>query len=101
MALAPLPTSFHITTHHPAPGDSGLTYMFDALKAHGAQFSADFWGVVAKGVIFPIFDDLRLNNAEQTKFGNKEELTVWLSTTLIQGGLRCACLLAWSLGFCA
>lgn len=37
-----------------------LKYLFEILKIHGAQYSPEFWDVVARGVLFPIFDDLRL-----------------------------------------
>lgn len=63
----------------------GLTYLFDTLKAHGEIFTQESWDIIAKGVLFPIFDDLRDSSAQQSKFGaNKEEQSVWLSTTLIQ-----------------
>ncbi|KAI8920934.1 hypothetical protein DFJ77DRAFT_506560 [Powellomyces hirtus] len=61
-----------------------LNYLFDTLKQYGASFSRDFWEVISKGVLFPIFDDLRLSRQEHTKFANKEDMSVWLSTTLIQ-----------------
>ncbi|KAJ3219454.1 guanine nucleotide exchange protein for ADP-robosylation factor [Clydaea vesicula] len=61
-----------------------LTYLFDSLKTHGSNFSRDFWEVISKGVLFPIFDDLKLSRQEHTKFANKEDMSVWLSTTLIQ-----------------
>ncbi|KAJ3040877.1 guanine nucleotide exchange protein for ADP-robosylation factor [Rhizophlyctis rosea] len=61
-----------------------LTYLFDTLKQYGNTFTRDFWEVVSKGVLFPIFDDLRLSRQEHTKFANKEDMSVWLSTTLIQ-----------------
>ncbi|KAJ3290032.1 guanine nucleotide exchange protein for ADP-robosylation factor [Borealophlyctis nickersoniae] len=62
----------------------GLNYLFETLKQYGAGFSHDFWEVISKGVLFPIFDDLRLSRQEHTKFANKEDMSVWLSTTLIQ-----------------
>ncbi|KAJ3341100.1 guanine nucleotide exchange protein for ADP-robosylation factor [Gonapodya sp. JEL0774] len=62
----------------------GLTYLFDALKSYGASFTRDFWDVVCRGVLLPIFDDLRLSRSEKTKFANKEDMSVWLSTTLIK-----------------
>lgn len=61
-----------------------LNYLFDTLKAYGTGFSTDFWDVVAKGVLFPIFDDLKLSRSEASKFENKEDMSIWLSTTLIQ-----------------
>ncbi|KAJ3118784.1 guanine nucleotide exchange protein for ADP-robosylation factor [Phlyctochytrium bullatum] len=66
----------------------GLNYLFDALRSHGSGFSRDSWEVVSKGVLFPIFDDLKLSRVEHSKFANREDMSVWLSTTLIQA-LRC------------
>ena len=62
----------------------GLTYLFDTLKTYGSGFPVDFWEVIAKGVLFPIFDDLRLSRQEHTKYANREDMSVWMSTTLIQ-----------------
>lgn len=65
-----------------------LTYLFDTLHAHGSIFSTGFWEILSKGVLFPIFDDMKQPSASTTmlnsKFANKEELSIWLSTTLIQ-----------------
>jgi brefeldin A-inhibited guanine nucleotide-exchange protein len=61
-----------------------LNYLFDTLKKYGGSFSHDFWGVVAKGALFPIFDDLRLSGQDRTSITSKEDMSVWLSTTLIQ-----------------
>lgn len=61
-----------------------LTYLFDTLKNYGHTYSRDFWEVISKGVLFPIFDDLKLSKQEHTKFANREDMSVWLSTTLIQ-----------------
>ncbi|KAJ1554755.1 guanine nucleotide exchange protein for ADP-robosylation factor, partial [Nowakowskiella sp. JEL0078] len=62
----------------------GLTYLFDTLKTFGGHYQQDFWEVVSKGVLFPIFDDLRISKREHSKFSNKEDMSVWLSTTMIQ-----------------
>lgn len=35
-------------------------------------------------MLFPIFDDLKLSRTESRSFDNREDMTVWLSTTLIQ-----------------
>lgn len=40
--------------------------------------------MVAKGALFPIFDDLRLTGKDRTSIASKEDMSVWLSTTLIQ-----------------
>ena len=62
--------------------------MFEILKSYGATFSLEFWGLLAKSILFPIFEDLQgpvMNiNLQNSKFANQEELSIWLSTTLIQ-----------------
>ncbi|KAJ3064891.1 guanine nucleotide exchange protein for ADP-robosylation factor [Podochytrium sp. JEL0797] len=62
----------------------GLVYLFDVLKTHGLEFSHDAWEVIAKGILFPMFDDLKLSRQEHRTIDEREDLTVWLSTTLIQ-----------------
>jgi len=61
-----------------------LNYIFDTLKQYGNNFSKDFWNVITRGVLFPIFDDLKLTRSRKTKFANSEEMNIWLSTTLIK-----------------
>ncbi|KAI9332211.1 hypothetical protein BDR26DRAFT_649613 [Obelidium mucronatum] len=66
-----------------------LNHLFDALKVHGCTFSHDSWEIVANGVLFPIFDDLKNSKPESggntvSKFANKEEMNMWVSTTMIQ-----------------
>ncbi|KAJ3129512.1 guanine nucleotide exchange protein for ADP-robosylation factor [Physocladia obscura] len=66
-----------------------LNHLFDALKIHGATFSHDSWEIVANGVLFPIFDDLKSSKPESggntdNKFANRDELNVWVNTTMIQ-----------------
>jgi brefeldin A-inhibited guanine nucleotide-exchange protein len=65
-----------------------LSYLFDSLKAQGHSFPVSFWDLLSKGVLFPIFDDMKQSssntNSLNSKFANKEELSIWLSTTLIQ-----------------
>ena len=61
-----------------------LKHLFDTLKEHGSEYTPEFWDVVSRGVIFPIFDDLRLTRSEKRQFENKDDMTVWLNTTLIQ-----------------
>ena len=39
---------------------------------------------MAKGALFPIFDDLRITGKDRTSIASKEDISVWLSTTLIQ-----------------
>lgn len=61
-----------------------LTYLFETLKEHGGNFSRDLWEVVCRGVLFPIFDDLKLSRSESSKFANREDMNIWLSTTLVK-----------------
>ncbi|KAI9031139.1 hypothetical protein DFJ74DRAFT_654753 [Hyaloraphidium curvatum] len=61
-----------------------LNYLFETLREYGGTFQQDFWEVVCRGVLFPIFDDLRMSKSETTKFGNREDMSIWLSTTLIK-----------------
>ncbi|KAI8898774.1 hypothetical protein BC833DRAFT_417312 [Globomyces pollinis-pini] len=65
-----------------------LQYLFETLKTKGSTFSTSFWEILAKGVLFPIFDDMKQSsnntNMMNSKFANKEDLQIWLSTTLIQ-----------------
>lgn len=66
----------------------GLNYLFGYLTKYGVYFPVEFWNVIAKGVLFPIFDDLRIGGSEKRKYRNRDDLTIWLNTTLIQA-LRC------------
>ncbi|ORX95819.1 Sec7-domain-containing protein [Basidiobolus meristosporus CBS 931.73] len=60
-----------------------LNYMFDSLKQHGTEFRCDFWKSIFHQVIFPIFNDFD-SSCEKSRFKNPEDMSVWLSTTLIQ-----------------
>ncbi|ORY49065.1 Sec7-domain-containing protein [Rhizoclosmatium globosum] len=65
-----------------------LNHLFDALKVQGATFTRDSWEIVANGVLFPIFDDLKTQSLRVveyvSKFASKEERDMWVSTTMIQ-----------------
>jgi brefeldin A-inhibited guanine nucleotide-exchange protein len=62
-----------------------MQYLFATLKQQGNGFSNSFWELLAKGILFPIFDDMKQPaGVLNSKFSNKEDLSVWLSTTLIQ-----------------
>jgi brefeldin A-inhibited guanine nucleotide-exchange protein len=59
-----------------------LDVLFGTLEAYGGSFSSDFWDIVCRKILFPIFgvlgarpDDSRLND---------DQLSVWLSTTMIK-----------------
>jgi brefeldin A-inhibited guanine nucleotide-exchange protein len=58
-----------------------LDCVFDTLKTHGRNFTPDFWNTVCNQVLFPIFAVLRAKS--DIRFRSAEEMSVWLSTTLI------------------
>ncbi|WVQ96796.1 hypothetical protein IAU59_003903 [Kwoniella sp. CBS 9459] len=58
-----------------------LDCLFDTLKTHGQGFSVEFWNTVCQQVLFPIFAVLRAKS--DVRFKSAEDMSVWLSTTLI------------------
>ena len=60
-----------------------LTYLFETLIRYGGDFPTDFWDVLWRQVLYPIFIVLQ-SKSEMAKAPNHEELSVWLSTTMIQ-----------------
>lgn len=50
---------------------------------HGGGFPSDFWDVLWRQLLYPIFVVLQ-SRSEMSKVPNHEELSVWLSTTMIQ-----------------
>ncbi|GAA6059055.1 hypothetical protein JCM10212_001280 [Sporobolomyces blumeae] len=60
-----------------------LDYLFDTLKKHGQTFPPEFWDTVCKEVLFPIFAVLR-SRSDVSRFSTHEDMSVWLSTTMIQ-----------------
>lgn len=60
-----------------------LNYLFEAMKENGMSYSLEFWDTISRQIIFPIFDDLK-PNSEHRRSMNQEDLSVWLSTTMIQ-----------------
>ena len=60
-----------------------LNYLFDTLVKYGKQFPQDFWDTIWRQLLHPIFMVLK-SKSEMTKMVNHEELSVWLSTTMIQ-----------------
>ncbi|KAL4803181.1 hypothetical protein BDV18DRAFT_163238 [Aspergillus unguis] len=60
-----------------------LTYLFDTLIRHGGNFPQEFWDVLWRQLLYPIFVVLQ-SKSEMSKVPNHEELSVWLSTTMIQ-----------------
>ncbi|KAK2756807.1 guanine nucleotide exchange protein for ADP-robosylation factor [Arachnomyces sp. PD_36] len=60
-----------------------LTYLFEILIRYGGDFPPDFWDVLWRQLLYPIFVVLQ-SKSEMSKVPNHEELSVWLSTTMIQ-----------------
>jgi brefeldin A-inhibited guanine nucleotide-exchange protein len=60
-----------------------LTYLFETLIRYGGDFPVDFWDTLWRQVLYPIFVVLQ-SKSEMSKAPNHEELSVWLSTTMIQ-----------------
>ena len=61
-----------------------LNYLFDTLTKYGGDFPKDFWDVLWRQLLMPIFMVLRDRKSVNIEAANSEELSVWLSTTLIQ-----------------
>jgi brefeldin A-inhibited guanine nucleotide-exchange protein len=60
-----------------------LSYLFDTLIGYGRDFPREFWDMLWRQLLYPIFMVLK-SKSEMTKVLNHEELSVWLSTTMIQ-----------------
>ncbi|KAJ1660460.1 guanine nucleotide exchange protein for ADP-robosylation factor [Dispira simplex] len=60
-----------------------LNYLFEFLKSNGGTFSFDFWSLILRDVVYPIFGDLK-NSTEGKRFGRQEDFSIWFSTTLIK-----------------
>lgn len=61
-----------------------LNYLFDTLTKYGSEFPRDFWDTLWRQLLYPIFMVLKDRKAINHEAINHEELSVWLSTTLIQ-----------------
>jgi len=59
-----------------------LDILFGTLETYGGSYSSDFWDIVCRKILFPIFNILRAR-PDDSRF-NDEELSVWLSTTMIK-----------------
>ena len=57
--------------------------MFTTLKTYGEAFPVDFWDTVCKELLFPIFAVLKYHE-DMSRFSTQEDMSVWLSTTMIQ-----------------
>ncbi|KAI0856803.1 guanine nucleotide exchange factor [Xylaria cubensis] len=62
---------------------NALNYFFEALLRYGGDFPPDFWDILWRQQLYPIFMVLR-SRPEMNNALNHEELSVWLSTTMIQ-----------------
>jgi len=60
-----------------------LDSLFEILKRYGTTFRLDFWDTVCQEVLFPIFAVLR-SRSDVSRFSTQEDMSVWLSTTMIQ-----------------
>jgi len=58
--------------------NSALDTLFEILAEYGGQFTTDFWGVLFRGALFPLFDSVGYNHG---KLDNLESYLAWLSTT--------------------
>lgn len=63
--------------------DRALNYLFETLTRYGGDFPREFWDTLWRQLLFPIFMVLK-DKSEMGKVLNHEELSVWLSTTMIQ-----------------
>lgn len=61
-----------------------LESFFGNLKTHGAEFPPEFWDIVCKELIFPIFSVLKSGPQDMSRFTSQEDMSVWISTTMIQ-----------------
>ncbi|KAL8858927.1 MAG: hypothetical protein Q9178_004606 [Gyalolechia marmorata] len=60
-----------------------LNYLFDILIKYGGDFPPEFWDILWRQLLYPIFMVLK-SKSEMSKVVNHEDLSVWLSTTMIQ-----------------
>ncbi|KAI9779209.1 MAG: guanine nucleotide exchange protein for ADP-robosylation factor [Candelina submexicana] len=60
-----------------------LGYLFDTLIKYGGDFPAEFWDILWRQLLYPIFMVLK-SKSEMSKVLNHEELSVWLSSTMVQ-----------------
>jgi brefeldin A-inhibited guanine nucleotide-exchange protein len=78
--VRPFTSAFVIFGSHAC---SALDYLFETLKQHGTTFPFEFWDHVCKEVLFPIFTVLS-SQTDVSRLSAHEDMSVWLSTTMIQ-----------------
>jgi brefeldin A-inhibited guanine nucleotide-exchange protein len=62
---------------------SALDSLFSTLKTYGSTFSVEFWDSICQELLFPIFAVLK-SSQDVSRFSTQEDMSVWLSTTMIQ-----------------
>ena len=60
-----------------------LNYLFHTLIKYGGDFPREFWDILWRQLLYPIFMVLK-SKSEMSKVQNHEDLSVWLSTTMIE-----------------
>lgn len=60
-----------------------LNYLFETLMRYGGDFPLDFWDTLWRQLLYPIFMVLR-SKSEMSKFATNEDLSIWLSSTMIE-----------------
>ncbi|KAG6332941.1 hypothetical protein ID866_6147 [Astraeus odoratus] len=60
-----------------------LDSLFTTLKTHGRSFPVEFWDTICQELLFPIFAVLK-SSQDLSRFSTQEDMSVWLSTTMIQ-----------------
>lgn len=60
-----------------------LDSLFSTLKLYGKTYTVEFWDTVCQELLFPIFAVLK-SSQDLSRFSTQEDMSVWLSTTMIQ-----------------
>ena len=60
-----------------------LDSLFTTLKTYGSTYPVEFWDTVCQELLFPIFAVLK-SSQDLSRFSTQEDMSVWLSTTMIQ-----------------
>ncbi|KIJ56863.1 hypothetical protein M422DRAFT_72969 [Sphaerobolus stellatus SS14] len=60
-----------------------LDALFSTLKTYGTSYPVPFWDTVFQELLFPIFAVLK-SSQDLSRFSTQEDMSVWLSTTMIQ-----------------
>jgi brefeldin A-inhibited guanine nucleotide-exchange protein len=60
-----------------------LDSLFSTLKKYGRTYPVEFWDTICQQLLFPIFAVLK-NSQDVSRFSTQEDMSVWLSTTMIQ-----------------